>query len=133
MAQFAIGNKEAEKWTEEEVRLIIEQMRTNATNDSKILCIQDAIHSVNLYSSAMTYFMDKFPVFANIKKDIQDVIVGRVNAKALNNEFNATASIWRMKQCGEEDKQGIDHTTKGKEINDKPFVIQVDGVNLDLK
>lgn len=113
MAQFQIGNKEAEKWEEEDVRLIIEQMRFNATNDSKILCLQDAIHSVNLYSSAMTYFMEKFPVFANIKKDIQDVIVSRVNAKALNNEFNPTASIWRMKQCGEKDESAVDHKNNG--------------------
>ena len=103
MPKFAIGNKEAEKWSEEDVRLIIEQMRSNAENNEKILCLQDAIHSVNLYSSAMTYFMEKFHVFANIKKDIQEIITARINAKALSGEFNATASIWRMKQCGEKD------------------------------
>ena len=103
MAKFQIGNKEAEKWTEEEVMLIIEQMRANAINNDRILCLQDAIHSVDLYSSAMTYFMEKFPVFANIKKDIQEIVTSRVNAKALTGEFNATASIWRMKQCGEKE------------------------------
>ena len=113
MAKFAIGNKEAEKWTEEEARHIIEQMRANAIESDKILCLQDAIHSVDLYSSAMTYFMKKFPVFASIKKDIQEIITARVNAKALNGEFNATASIWRMKQCGEKDESAIDHRNNG--------------------
>lgn len=47
--------------------LIIEQMRANAIENNNILCLQDAIHSVNLYSSAMIYFMEKFPVFVNIK------------------------------------------------------------------
>lgn len=103
MAKFEIGNKEAEKWTEEDARIIIEQMRTNTVEDSKILCLQDAIHSVGLYRSGMDYLTDKFPVFGNIKKDIQEIITARVNAKALNSEFNATASIWRMKQCGEKD------------------------------
>ena len=113
MPKFAIGNKEAEKWSEEDVRLIIEQMRSNAENNEKILCLQDAIHSVNLYSSAMTYFMEKFPVFASIKKDIQEIITARVNAKALSGEFNATASIWRMKQCGEKDESAINHQNNG--------------------
>lgn len=103
MAQFQIGNKEAEKWTEEEARVIIEQMRANATDDSKILCLQDATHSVQLYSSGLNYLLDKFPVFEAIKKDIQSIVTSRVNAKALTGEFNATASIWRMKQCGEKD------------------------------
>ena len=113
MAKFQIGNKEAEKWKEEDVRLIIEQMRTNAIKDDKILCLQDAIHSVNLYSSSMTYFMEKFPVFANIKKDIQEIVTSRVNSKALTGEFNATASIWRMKQCGEKDESAINHQNNG--------------------
>lgn len=113
MAKFQIGNKEAEKWEEEDVRLIIEQMRTNAIKDDKILCLQDAIHSVNLYSSSMTYFMEKFPVFANIKKDIQEIVTSRVNSKALTGEFNATASIWRMKQCGEKDESAINHQNNG--------------------
>ena len=103
MAKFQIGNKEAEKWNEEDARLIIEQMRANANADDKILCLQDATHSVQLYSSGLNYLLDKFPVFEAIKKDIQSIVTSRVNAKALTGEFNATASIWRMKQCGEKD------------------------------
>jgi len=116
MARFEIGNKEAEKWTEEDARLIIELMRTNAIDSDKILCLQDATHSVNLYSSGLNYLLDKFPVFEAIKKDIQSIVTARVNAKALTGEFNATASIWRMKQCGEKDEAHIDHTTKNEKI-----------------
>ena len=113
MARFEIGNKEAEKWTEEDTRLIIELMRTNAIDSDKILCLQDATHSVNLYSSGLNYLLDKFPVFEAIKKDIQSIVTARVNAKALTGEFNATASIWRMKQCGEKDESAINHQNNG--------------------
>ena len=101
---FEIGNKLAEKWTQEETEKIMEQMRENTKNNENILCLQDAIHSVDLYRSGLDYLTDKFPVFGNIKKDIQEIIIGRVNRKALSNEFNATASIFRMKQCGEKDE-----------------------------
>jgi len=113
MARFEIGNKEAEKWNEEDARLIIELMRTNAIDSDKILCLQDATHSVNLYSSGLNYLLDKFPVFEAIKKDIQSIVTARVNAKALTGEFNATASIWRMKQCGEKDESAINHQNNG--------------------
>ena len=83
MAKFEIGNKEAEKWTEEDARIIIEQMRINTVEDSKILCLQDAIHSVGLYRSGMDYLTDKFPVFGNIKKDIQKIITPLKQSKKI--------------------------------------------------
>ena len=107
--RFKIGNEAALKWTEEKVSDIFAKMVENTKNDAKILCLQDAIMSVDLYSSSINYLIDKFPVFENIKKDIQDIIISRINTKVLNNEFNPTASIWRFKQLGEKDEKVIDN------------------------
>ena len=113
MPKFAIGNKEAEKWTFEEVEKIMFQMLENAKTNKDILCLQDAIFSVNLYSSSLNYLLEIHPVFESIKKDIQDIIVARVNSGALKGDFVSTPAIWRMKQCGEKDESAINHQNNG--------------------
>ena len=113
MAQFEIGNKAALKWTEDEVRSIFEKMLHNTIHNDDILCMQDAIMSVDLYRSSVDYLLDKFPVFGKIKEDVNDAIISRINKGALTGKFNPTASIWRMKQSGETDQQQINHQNNG--------------------
>ena len=113
MAQFEIGNKAALKWTEDEARSIFEKMLHNTKHNDDILCIQDAIMSVDLYRSSVDYLLDKFPVFRKIKEDINDAIISRINKGALTGQFNPTASIWRMKQSGERDTSEINHHNNG--------------------
>ena len=103
--RFKIGNKAAEKWTEDEVEKKMFQMLENAKNRSDILCFQDAVLSVDLYPSSINYLINKFPVFNSIKEDIGSIIIARVNKGALQGDFNPTASIWRQKQLGEKDQQ----------------------------
>jgi hypothetical protein len=79
-------------------------MIKNAKKDDEILCFQDACISIDWRSSKVEYWCNKIPVFKNLKKDVQDIIISRVNKKALKGDFNATASIWRMKQLGEKEK-----------------------------
>lgn len=130
MPKFRIGNKDAEKWTEKTVNELFTKMLENTSVSDDILCLQDAIKSVNLYRSSLDYLIEKFPVFGNIKKDIQNIIISRINEKALKGKFNPAASIWRFKQLGEVDKQEHDHRSgdgsmtphihlnyKGKDIN----------------
>lgn len=95
----------------------------NAKQSEDILCFQDACLSIGWRSSKVEYWTKKIPVFENLKKDIQDIIISRINKNALNNKFNATASIWRMKQLGEKDKQEIEsrNTHEIKTINFKKF------------
>jgi len=109
MPVFGKGNKAAEKWTEEEARKLVEKMRDNAKNDISILSLQDAILSVDLYSTSLNYIIDKFPVFETIKKDINDIIIARINKGALKGDYNPTAGIWRMKQLGERDERTVDN------------------------
>lgn len=81
------------------------EMIENTKNDNNILCFQDACHSVNWRCSKVNYWCDKIPTFATLKSDIQNIIVSRINKGALDNDFNSTASIWRMKQLGERDEK----------------------------
>ena len=102
MPQFVIGNKDAEKWNEEESRKLFISIRELCTQ-SNVNSLQDAIIKAGYYSSGFYYLLDKFPVLESIKKDCLDIIVAGVNQSALDGTFNPTASIWRMKQCGEKD------------------------------
>ena len=123
MPQFEIGNKAAAKWTEDNVHEIFMQMRKIAEYDPDVLCLQDVIKhpEVGLYRSGLDYLLEKFPEFGKYKKDIQDIIVARVNRGALKGDYSGTPAIFRMKQLGEEDKTNIDHTTKGESIKPAPI------------
>lgn len=101
------GEKLAEVWTEEKAIELFEGIRYNAEVDDNVLCLQDAYLKCTVYGSTFHYLIEKFPFLEKYKKDIQDIVVARVNKKALEQEYNATASIWRMKQLGEKDKQEI--------------------------
>jgi len=110
---FIEGNKAAEKWTKEEAIKIMNQILHNSIKDNKILCLQDAYLSVNMMNSTFYYLLDKFDVLGNYKKDIQDIIISRINKQALKGQFNAASSIWRMKQLGEKEKSEQDINLNG--------------------
>ena len=95
-----------------------QEMLENAMKDPEILCFQDACLSIGCRSTKIDYWVNKMPVFESYKKEIQNVIISRINNKALNNKFNATQSIWRQKQLGERDTQyqNTDITSKGDQV-----------------
>lgn len=115
--RFKIGNQAAEKWNEEEVEKVMFKMLTNAHSDDEILSLQDAILSVELYSSSLNYLVNKFPVFKNIKNDINDVIIARLNKGGLKGDFNPTIVVWRSKQLGEKDTQYQEVKSDVKQTN----------------
>ena len=92
MAKFEIGNKEAEKWTEEEAIELFLSIR-ELCKDSNINSLQDAILKANHYHSGYYYLLKKYPVLDSIKEDSQNIIIAGVNQKALDGTFNPTASI----------------------------------------
>lgn len=120
--RFKIGNKEAEKWTFEEVEKLFEQMYELALSDPTILCFQGACLAVNYRSSHVDYFIKKFPVFENTKKDIQNVIIDRVNKGALLGDLVSTPAIFRMKQLGEVDESTTNMKNNGGSF-DAPTVV----------
>ena len=110
MARFKIGNKDAEKWTEDAVYDIFSRMLKVAESDDNVLCMQDVLKhpDIKLYRSGLDYLVGKFPDFGKYKRDIQDVIISRVNRGAIKGDFAGTPAIFRMKQLGEEDRTTVD-------------------------
>ena len=106
------------------------EMLKNAETNDEILCLQDAYKSINWRYSKVDYWINKIPSLGKYKKDIQSAIISRINKKALQGEksggFNATASIWRMKQLGEIDQSNIDHTTKGEKMASDLSILSTD-------
>ena len=99
--RFKIGHTAAEKWTEDESVELLEKMYQNSCNDTEILCFSDACYSVKTRDSMIDYLIKKFPVLEKLKGDIRKRIVSRINKGALNQNFHATAAIWRQKMLGE--------------------------------
>lgn len=91
------------------------EMIKNSETDEEILCWQDACHSIGWRDSKVNYWCGKVPVFANLKSDVQNSIIRRINKGALTGDYQPTASIWRMKQLGELDEKSINQ--KGSVIN----------------
>ena len=123
MAQFVIGNKDAEKWTEDDAKELFLSIR-ELCKDGKINSLQDAILKANHYHSGYYYLLKKYPVLDSIKEDSQNIIIAGVNQKALDGTFNPTASIWRMKQCGEKDESAIDHKNNGSSFETPKIVFK---------
>lgn len=116
ITSFDFGNKAAEKYTKQEAEKIIIDIINNSIDNNDILCLQDAYLKSNILHSTFYYLLGKFPELNKYKKDIQNIIISRINNKALKSEFNPASSIWRMKQLGEKDKTETDITTKGESI-----------------
>lgn len=108
---FQQSNKDAEKWTKEEALEVFEQLYELAATSDDILSIADvnlyAKKHFNLPRSSFYYLVKKFNVLDDIKKDINDAIISKINRKGLNGDFNPTMSIWRMKQLGESDPDKV--------------------------
>jgi hypothetical protein len=129
---FEIGNKASETWTEDYTIMFFKNIRDHAIDDETVLSLQDAFFSCHITPSMAYYLISKFPAIDSLKKDIGDVIVARINKKALNNKFNATASIWRFKQLGERDERTIDSKSTDGSMSPKTLVMQYKGKDIDL-
>ena len=111
MPIFEEGNKAAEKWTYEEAHAILTKALETTVLDNSVLCVQDAFFAVKLRPTTAHYLIKKFPDLEDIKRDINDRVISRVNKGALEGDYNSTAGIWRMKQLGERDQQYIDQNS----------------------
>lgn len=98
------GNKYNELYTLEKELPIFKEIIEEAKK-GKYLSIQEAV-MLSPYERGIFYYLcERFKDLDNIKKELNDIIIAIVNRKGLEGEFNATSSIWRMKQLGERDKQ----------------------------
>lgn len=114
---FEIGNKYAQEWTLENAKSRFEDALKYATEDDDCLCLQDAIFYSGIPSSTFYYLADNHKVLENLKRDINSVIISRINRLAIRDQAPATAAIWRMKQLGEKDEQHVK-----QEITNRPIL-----------
>jgi hypothetical protein len=85
----------------------------NAQKDNNILSWQDACYSIGWRATKCDYWADKLPVFGDIKKEVKNIIISRVNKGAIKGKFVPAPSIWRMKQCGERDEKDVNNKHSG--------------------
>tara|TARA_R110000765_G_scaffold379421_1_gene470419 strand:- start:252 stop:629 length:378 start_codon:yes stop_codon:yes gene_type:complete len=116
-----IGNKHNEKYTLESELPIFQDLLERAQNGD-FYCIQEVVMKSPYSKQIFYYICDRFIDLDSIKEDINDCIISVINRKALDNQANSTASIWRMKQLGEKDQQYQDHTSKGEKMQDKTVI-----------
>lgn len=117
------GNKNAEKWTEEEAILLgndlIEWIK-QPTN----FWVQEFLSSRGLYKDLTGYLENKFQSFLELKKEADAIQENKIVTKALKNEFNNTMSIFVLKnKHGYKDKTEVDSNVK----------VEYDGFLNDIK
>ncbi len=132
--KFAKGNKDAEKWKESDFEDILNICyKVAKENPNDFLSMADIVlyakDELGVPSRTFYYLVEKFPVLQSLKEDLNLLLIARVNKKALFSDYNATASIWRMKQLGEKDLSSVnmDHTTKGDKVESISPIKWVDG------
>lgn len=110
-----VGNDYNEIYTLDKELPIFKEIIEDAKR-GKYLSIQEAVMMSPYPRSVFYYLCDKFEDLDILKKELNDIIIAIINRRGLEGEYNATSSIWRMKQLGERDKHEIEQTV----IDDTP-------------
>ncbi len=105
----AKNNRYNQKYTKEEAITIFEQA-VEFSKTSDCLSVQDAIIHVDVPHTTFYNLCKLHKELNNIKEEINQNIIARINRGGLTNELNTTACIWRMKQLGERDKTEVQQT-----------------------
>tara|TARA_R110001599_G_scaffold149417_1_gene333277 strand:+ start:646 stop:1023 length:378 start_codon:yes stop_codon:yes gene_type:complete len=116
-----IGNKNSEKYTLEQELPIFQEL-LERTQAGEYLSIQEVVMKSKYSRQIFYYLCDRFVDLDTIRKEISESIIAVVSRGSLENKYNASASIWRMKQLGEKDQQYQDHTSKGEKMQDKTVI-----------
>jgi hypothetical protein len=117
------GNKNAERWTFEEASAFFDKALTLSKNNEYDF-IGEIAYDLDESKNIFDYLIDKFPelkplkeklltncevnCFRNVKKENINVAIGIINLKSNH---------------GWTDRQQLDHTTKGNEINQTPIIV----------
>lgn len=116
---FKLGDKAAEKWTFEESENVFKEILTEARkNTCKWYSMQEVVLENNSLIPHRTfyYLLEKYPILQSYKKEINDLIIARVNKGALLGDLVPAPAIWRMKQLGETDRTEQTVITKEYDI-----------------
>lgn len=110
------GNTYNKKYTEDEAKKAFMEMLEATKEDDDCLCLQEVYVNYNMPSSTFHHLINTFKDLERIKKDINDILIIRINKGSLKGTYPATPAIWREKQLGEKDKQEINHSGNGLSI-----------------
>ena len=112
--RFKTNNKAAEKWTFEEAENAFEAILKKARDEGcKWLCIQEAVldNKDMMPHRTFYYLLEKFPVLRDYKKELNDIILSKVNRGTMEGEYPSAPGIWRMKMLGERETTETINTT----------------------
>lgn len=126
---FEKGNKLAQEWTLENALPRFEDALEYAETNDECLCLQDAIYYSAIPYTTFYYLSDNHDVLNDIKKQMNQAVIRRVNRLAMKDIAPASAAIWRMKQLGERDEQHINQNVTGKQeitVTDKQTAEEVE-------
>ena len=106
-----LRGKLAEKYTKEEAVELFWEIAEKCI-EGEFLSIQECQMASKLPPSTFYKLAEMYPEVEDAKRQMNDAIIATVNRKGLENKFNPTAAIWRMKNLGETDKKEVDMTVK---------------------
>jgi hypothetical protein len=111
MAGAPKGNKNNEKYDYQTAKKFFEDSLELLNNDPSILYIGTLAVRMGIYRQLYDYLLDRFIDLDTIKKRIDTILESRVVERTMNNEVNATFSIFMMKNNhGWSDKHEVDNT-----------------------
>ena len=106
------GNKNAEKWTLEESKKLLNDVYNYVHDNDDCCSISEACANLGWYEELFVYIQNKHESidFKPIKK-AKEIVKQRLIKKGLNNEHNATMSIFILKNNhGMDDKTKVEHS-----------------------
>ena len=118
------GNTNAEKWTLDESQKFIDSVYKYVRDNKDCSSLTEALTELGQYDSLLIYLEGKFNqiVFESIKK-AKDIIKQRIIKKGLKNEYNATMSIFILKNNHDmKDRSEIDQNIKAIDIPPIKFI-----------
>lgn len=113
--RLAKGSQLNQKHNKADLIVLFEELAQKCI-DGEYLSIQECQMNSGLVPSTFYNVAEKYPELEDSKRQMNDAIIANVNRMALGNKFNATASIWRMKNLGEKDKTEVDMTVKDQPL-----------------
>ena len=109
------GNRYAQKHSLDEWEEKFQEVY-ESSKKGKFLSLQEAWIESDIRPSTAKWLVKNYEVLAAIKKDINEAIISTINRGSLKEGMNPTASIWRMKQLGETDRQEVVQTNVNTEV-----------------
>jgi hypothetical protein len=122
MAGAPYGNKNAEKWTLEEAGKFFEDVYSYVKENKNCCSISEACSELGWYEKVFAYIQKKYEnIDFNPIKKAGEVIKHRIIKKGLENEYNATMSIFILKNNHD---MKDEYKNDNKNTNETKIIVQ---------